>query len=120
MAGTVGKKSRNADRDALVLELGDIKTELATLLAHNETVDPAARLEQHEFIIDFQEQERIAALGQKAEDQVRHEIELEMMRDEYARDMTKDECWDSVKVGYPFPPPSPLSLTHGFQLRYNM
>uniref|UniRef100_A0A8C2U9E8 Cilia- and flagella-associated protein 43 n=1 Tax=Coturnix japonica TaxID=93934 RepID=A0A8C2U9E8_COTJA len=65
------------------------------MMHENEQVPDIEKLEQHEFNLDTEEQEKAQA---EAEQEVARKIEMEILANCYLQDIIRHECWDSMCV----------------------
>ncbi|XP_064000506.1 cilia- and flagella-associated protein 43 [Pogoniulus pusillus] len=68
------------------------------MMHENEQVPDIEKLEQHEFNLDVEEQERLQAEADQEVARVRKEIEMETLANRYLQDVIKHECWDAMCV----------------------
>uniref|UniRef100_A0A8C3PJR8 Cilia- and flagella-associated protein 43 n=1 Tax=Calidris pygmaea TaxID=425635 RepID=A0A8C3PJR8_9CHAR len=68
------------------------------MVHENEQVPDIEKLEQQEFNLDTEEQERAQAEAEQEVARVRKEIEMENLANRYLQDVIKRECWDAMCV----------------------
>ncbi|XP_032844431.2 cilia- and flagella-associated protein 43 isoform X3 [Tyto alba] len=68
------------------------------MMHENEQVPDIEKLEQQEFNLDAEEQERAQAEAEQKVARVRKEIEMENLANRYLQDVIKHECWDAMCV----------------------
>ncbi|KFU85366.1 WD repeat-containing protein 96, partial [Chaetura pelagica] len=82
----------------LFLILIFLKKQIRKMMHENEQVPDIEKLEQQEFNLDLEEQEKTQAEADQKVDRVRNEIEMENLANRYLRDVIKHECWDAMCV----------------------
>ncbi|KFR00889.1 WD repeat-containing protein 96, partial [Opisthocomus hoazin] len=75
-----------------------LKKQIQKMMHENEQVPDIEKLEQQEFNLDIEEQERAQAAAEQEVARVRKEIEMENLANRYLRDVIKHECWDAMCV----------------------
>uniref|UniRef100_A0A8B9BQ22 Cilia- and flagella-associated protein 43 n=1 Tax=Anser brachyrhynchus TaxID=132585 RepID=A0A8B9BQ22_9AVES len=75
-----------------------IKNKIQKMLHENEQVPDIEKLEQQEFNLDTEEQERVQAEAEQEVARVREKIEMETLANSYLQNVIKHECWDSMSV----------------------
>ncbi|XP_075712589.1 cilia- and flagella-associated protein 43 isoform X2 [Rhinoderma darwinii] len=73
-------------------------TEIQAMMRENESLPDIEKLDQQEFNLDTEEQERLRAESEQEVERVRREIELENLSKQYLREVIKKECWDSMSI----------------------
>ncbi|XP_015722732.1 cilia- and flagella-associated protein 43 [Coturnix japonica] len=68
------------------------------MMHENEQVPDIEKLEQHEFNLDTEEQEKAQAEAEQEVARVREKIEMEILANCYLQDIIRHECWDSMCV----------------------
>ncbi|KFQ28493.1 WD repeat-containing protein 96, partial [Merops nubicus] len=74
------------------------KPQIQQMIHENEQVPDIEKLEQQEFNLDIEEQERGQAEAEQEVARVRWEIEMENLANRYLHNVIKDECWDAMCV----------------------
>ncbi|XP_062851720.1 cilia- and flagella-associated protein 43 [Trichomycterus rosablanca] len=85
-------------RKSIKESLKQLTDTIQTMMQENENLPEIEKLEQQEFNLDTEEQQRLQAEGQQEITRVRNEIEMENLAKCYLRDILRKECWDSMKV----------------------
>ncbi|KFV45636.1 WD repeat-containing protein 96, partial [Tyto alba] len=75
-----------------------LKKQIQKMMHENEQVPDIEKLEQQEFNLDAEEQERAQAEAEQKVARVRKEIEMENLANRYLQDVIKHECWDAMCV----------------------
>uniref|UniRef100_A0A452IXL4 Cilia- and flagella-associated protein 43 n=1 Tax=Gopherus agassizii TaxID=38772 RepID=A0A452IXL4_9SAUR len=75
-----------------------LRKTIQEMMYENEQVPDIERLDQQEFNLDIEEQERLQAESEQEVARVRKEIEMENLAKCYLRDIIKKECWDSMSI----------------------
>ncbi|KFP53522.1 WD repeat-containing protein 96, partial [Cathartes aura] len=75
-----------------------LKKQIQKIMHENEQVPDIEKLEQQEFNLDIEEQERAQAEAEREVARVRKEIEMENLANCYLQDVIKHECWDAMCV----------------------
>ncbi|XP_043911887.1 cilia- and flagella-associated protein 43 [Protopterus annectens] len=78
--------------------ISELRKTIQGMIRENESLPDMEKLDQQEFDLDVEEQERLQTEGQEEVAKVRKEIELENLIQRYLRDVIKQECWDSMAV----------------------
>ncbi|TRY55422.1 hypothetical protein DNTS_034432 [Danionella cerebrum] len=87
------ESKKNLRRDIMVL-----RDSIKGLMEENERLTDIEKLEQQEFNLDLEEQQRLQLEGEQEVNRVRKEIEMENLAKRYQREVLKRECWDSMQV----------------------
>ncbi|KFQ69352.1 WD repeat-containing protein 96, partial [Phaethon lepturus] len=74
------------------------KKQIQKMMHENDQVPDIEKLEQQEFNLDIEEQERAQAEAEQEVARVRKEIEKENLVNCYLQDVIKHECWDAMCV----------------------
>ncbi|KAG2463071.1 CFA43 protein, partial [Polypterus senegalus] len=75
-----------------------LRKTIQQMMHENENLPELERLDQQEFNLDVEEQERLQAEGESEVSRIRNEIEMDNLAMNYLRDAIKQEYWDSMKV----------------------
>ncbi|XP_009879924.1 PREDICTED: WD repeat-containing protein 96 [Charadrius vociferus] len=75
-----------------------LRKTIQKMMHENEQVPDIEKLEQQEFNLDTEEQERAQAEAEQEVARVRKEIEMENLANCYLQDVIKHECWDAMSV----------------------
>ncbi|KFM06597.1 WD repeat-containing protein 96, partial [Aptenodytes forsteri] len=75
-----------------------LKKQIQKMMHENEQVPDIEKLEQQEFNLDIEEQERAQAEAEQEVARVRKKIEMENLANRYLQDVIKHECWDAMCV----------------------
>ncbi|KAM5172544.1 cilia- and flagella-associated protein 43 [Mantella aurantiaca] len=76
----------------------EMRQRIQAMMRENESLPDIEKLDQQEFNLDTEEQERLRAEREQAVERVRQEIEMENLAKQYLRDVIKKECWDAMAV----------------------
>ncbi|XP_073476632.1 cilia- and flagella-associated protein 43 [Aquarana catesbeiana] len=76
----------------------EMRQRIQAMMRENESLPDIEKLDQQEFNLDTEEQERLHAEREQAVEKVRQEIEMENLAKQYLRDVIKKECWDAMAV----------------------
>ncbi|KAG8578874.1 hypothetical protein GDO81_010648 [Engystomops pustulosus] len=76
----------------------ELRQKIQAMMRENESLPDIEKLDQQEFNLDTEEQERLQAESEQEVERVRREIELENLSKQYLREIIKQECWDSMSV----------------------
>nr|DBA30891.1 TPA: hypothetical protein GDO54_006819 [Pyxicephalus adspersus] len=76
----------------------ELRQRIQAMMRENESLPDVEKLEQQEFNLDAEEQERLQAERMQEVEKVRQEIEMENLAKQYLRDVIKKECWDAMAV----------------------
>ncbi|KAJ1561938.1 Cilia- and flagella-associated protein 43, partial [Nowakowskiella sp. JEL0078] len=95
---TEAEKEKDIYRQQMITKLRSIKDRLLKLLQKNETLPDIEKIDREEFIIDFEERDRLFAKADALIRQVRKEIEDDNVKKRVIRNRIKKECWDSMEV----------------------
>ncbi|KAJ1140683.1 hypothetical protein NDU88_007031 [Pleurodeles waltl] len=85
-------------KKALKNQIKELRNKIQSMMRENESLPDTEKLDQQEFNMDLEEQERLQAESQQEVARVRKEIELDNLAKRYLRDIIKKECWDSMAV----------------------
>uniref|UniRef100_A0A8C3IJJ8 Cilia- and flagella-associated protein 43 n=1 Tax=Chrysemys picta bellii TaxID=8478 RepID=A0A8C3IJJ8_CHRPI len=75
-----------------------LRKTIQEMMYENEQVPDIERLDQQEFNLDIEEQERLQAESEQEVARVRKAIQMENLAKCYLRDIIKKECWDSMSI----------------------
>ncbi|XP_077093181.1 cilia- and flagella-associated protein 43 isoform X3 [Siphateles boraxobius] len=75
-----------------------LRDRIKAMMEENESLADMEKLEQQEFNLDVEEQQRLQLEGKLEVTRVRKEIEMENLAKCYQREVLKRECWDSMQV----------------------
>ncbi|KAI8926587.1 WD40-repeat-containing domain protein [Entophlyctis helioformis] len=92
-----GKKvdSYQAMMDTKVKSITD---KLVRAMEKNDTVPPLEQIDREEFIVDFEERDRLISEADARIRGIRNQIEEENLKKRVIRNRIKRECWDSMEV----------------------
>ncbi|XP_069827504.1 cilia- and flagella-associated protein 43 isoform X2 [Dendropsophus ebraccatus] len=76
----------------------ELRQKIQAMMRENESLPDIEKLDQQEFNLDTEEQERLRAESEQEVERVQKEIELENLSKQYLREIIKKECWDSMSV----------------------
>ncbi|KAM6347636.1 cilia- and flagella-associated protein 43 isoform 9-T13 [Alca torda] len=82
----------------LQMGIKKLRKTIQKMMHENEQVPDIEKLEQQEFNLDVEEQERAQAEAEQEVARVRKEIEMENLANRYLQDVIKHECWDAMCV----------------------
>ncbi|XP_068253553.1 cilia- and flagella-associated protein 43 [Nyctibius grandis] len=82
----------------LQMGIKKLRKTIQKMMHENEQVPDIEKLEQQEFNLDVEEQERAQAEAEQEVARVRKEIEMENLANRYLQDVIKRECWDAMCV----------------------
>lgn len=68
------------------------------MMKENEEKPDDEKLDREDFILDLKHMEAKEAERNHAVAELREEIELEILKQQYLREKVKKECWDSMAV----------------------
>ncbi|CAM5157636.1 unnamed protein product [Natator depressus] len=75
-----------------------LRKTIQEMMYENEQVPDIERLDQQDFNLDIEEQERLQVESEQEVAKIRKEIEMENLAKCYLRDVIKKECWDSMSI----------------------
>ncbi|EMP37621.1 WD repeat-containing protein 96 [Chelonia mydas] len=75
-----------------------LRKTIQEMMYENEQVPDIERLDQQDFNLDIEEQERLQVESEQEVAKVWKEIEMENLAKCYLRDVIKKECWDSMSI----------------------
>ncbi|XP_073210542.1 cilia- and flagella-associated protein 43 isoform X3 [Lepidochelys kempii] len=75
-----------------------LRKTIQEMMYENEQAPDIERLDQQEFNLDIEEQERLQVESEQEVAKIRKEIEMENLAKCYLRDVIKKECWDSMSI----------------------
>ncbi|XP_009276352.1 PREDICTED: cilia- and flagella-associated protein 43 [Aptenodytes forsteri] len=82
----------------LQMGIKKLRKTIQKMMHENEQVPDIEKLEQQEFNLDIEEQERAQAEAEQEVARVRKKIEMENLANRYLQDVIKHECWDAMCV----------------------
>ncbi|KAJ3087892.1 Cilia- and flagella-associated protein 43 [Quaeritorhiza haematococci] len=85
-------------RADLMTKINSIKEQLVEAIQLNDTLPDIERIGRDEFVIDFEERDRLIAEGDEHVRRVRMNIEQENLKKRVIKNRIKKECWDSMEV----------------------
>uniref|UniRef100_A0A8C5N2I0 Cilia- and flagella-associated protein 43 n=1 Tax=Leptobrachium leishanense TaxID=445787 RepID=A0A8C5N2I0_9ANUR len=86
------------EKDDLKKSIKMLRQRLQAMMRENESLPDIEKLNQQEFNLDTEEQDRLLSESEQEVARVRKEIELENLSKQYLRQVIKEECWDSMAV----------------------
>uniref|UniRef100_A0A6I8QPX9 Cilia- and flagella-associated protein 43 n=2 Tax=Xenopus tropicalis TaxID=8364 RepID=A0A6I8QPX9_XENTR len=87
-----------AEKEIIKTGIKKLRKTIQAMMRENESLPDIEKLDQQEFNLDTEEQERLYLESEKEVARVRQEIELENLSKQYLREVIKQECWDSMAV----------------------
>ncbi|KAM3925380.1 cilia- and flagella-associated protein 43 [Leptodactylus fuscus] len=97
-AVTEEEKKYADQKKSLKNGIKELRQKIQAMMRENESLPDIEKLDQQEFNLDTEEQERLRAESEREVERVRREIELENLSKQYLREIIKKECWDSMSV----------------------
>ncbi|KAJ8013989.1 hypothetical protein DPEC_G00035570 [Dallia pectoralis] len=91
-------KQFSQTKKSLQRNIKQLRDTVQTMMRENKKLPDIEKLEQEEFNLDVEEQQRLQAEGEQEVTMVRNEIELENLAKSYLCDVIKKKCWVSMKV----------------------
>eukprot|EP00117_Sycon_ciliatum_P029294 scpid8787/ scgid23370/ WD repeat-containing protein 96 len=88
----------SGERNALQADIDKLRKKLLELIADNETKPDLERLDRGEFNLDVEESNRLMEEGNKTAQEVREELELKNIANEYFSELIRKECWENMEV----------------------
>ncbi|NXD09770.1 CFA43 protein, partial [Nothocercus nigrocapillus] len=82
----------------LKMAIKKLRKNIQKMMHENEQMPDTEKLEQQEFNLDIEEQERVQAEAEQEVARLRKEIDMENLANCYLQDVIKRECWDSMCV----------------------
>ncbi|NWI16625.1 CFA43 protein, partial [Crypturellus soui] len=82
----------------LKMGIKKLRSNIQKMMHENEQMPDIEKLEQQEFNLDIEEQERVQAEAEQEVARLRKEIEMENLANCYLQDVIRRECWDSMCV----------------------
>ncbi|XP_025973238.2 cilia- and flagella-associated protein 43 isoform X2 [Dromaius novaehollandiae] len=82
----------------LKMGIKKLRKNIQRMMHENEQMPDIEKLEQQEFNLDIEEQERLQAEAEQEVARLRKEIDMENLANCYLQDVIKRECWDSMCV----------------------
>ncbi|XP_068708688.1 cilia- and flagella-associated protein 43-like [Montipora foliosa] len=79
-------------------EIQELRNTVLQMMNDNQQAPEIERLDRHEYNLDTDQRQRLILEGEEKIKQVREEIELTNLANQYIRDMVKKECWDAMVV----------------------
>ncbi|KAM8974806.1 cilia- and flagella-associated protein 43 [Pelodytes ibericus] len=87
-----------SEKKSLKDGIKQLRQTIQVMMRENESLPDIEKLDQQEFNLDTEEQERLIAESEQEVARVRKEIEQENLSKQYLRQIIKQECWDSMAV----------------------
>uniref|UniRef100_A0A8D2IPN9 Cilia- and flagella-associated protein 43 n=1 Tax=Varanus komodoensis TaxID=61221 RepID=A0A8D2IPN9_VARKO len=75
-----------------------LKIQIQEMMLENSMVPKIEKLDQQEFNLDIEEQEKQQLHSEEEVERVRKDIEMENLANCYLRELIKRECWDAMSV----------------------
>ncbi|XP_074855314.1 cilia- and flagella-associated protein 43 [Carettochelys insculpta] len=85
-------------RKELKTEIKKLRKTIQKMMYENEQAPDIERLDQQEFNLDIEEQERLQMESDQEVARIRKEIKMENLANCHLRDIIKKECWDSMSI----------------------
>ncbi|KAM8806103.1 cilia- and flagella-associated protein 43 [Eudromia elegans] len=82
----------------LKMGIKKLRKNIQKMMHENEQMPDIEKLEQQEFNLDIEEQERVQAEAEQEVARLRKKIDMENLANCYLQDVIKHECWDSMCV----------------------
>jgi len=79
-------------------EIKELRDTVLQMMSDNQQAPEIERLDRHEYNLDVDQRQKLVLEGEEKIKQVREEIELASLANQYLRDMIKKECWDAMVV----------------------
>ncbi|XP_069620079.1 cilia- and flagella-associated protein 43 [Ranitomeya imitator] len=76
----------------------ELREKIQAMMRENEALPDIERLDQQEFNLDTEEQERLQVESDQEVERVQRKIEQENLSKQYLREIIKKECWDSMSI----------------------
>ncbi|KAM4036639.1 cilia- and flagella-associated protein 43 [Anomaloglossus baeobatrachus] len=76
----------------------ELRQKIQAMMRENESLPDVEKLDQQEFNLDTEEQERLRDESDQEVERFRREIEQINLSKQYLREIIKKECWDSMSV----------------------
>ncbi|XP_073422213.1 cilia- and flagella-associated protein 43 isoform X2 [Dendrobates tinctorius] len=76
----------------------ELRQKIQAMMRENESLPDIEKLDQQEFNLDTEEQERLRVESDQEVERVQREIEQENLSKQYLREIIKKECWDSMSI----------------------
>ncbi|NWX82783.1 CFA43 protein, partial [Nothoprocta pentlandii] len=87
-----------SQKKELKMGIKKLRKNIQKMMHENEQMPDIEKLEQQEFNLDIEEQERVQAEAEQEVARLRKEIDMENLANCYLQDVIKRECWDSMSV----------------------
>ncbi|XP_068805797.1 cilia- and flagella-associated protein 43 isoform X2 [Struthio camelus] len=100
MKKVIREETRKFANQKKELKMGikKLRKNIQKMMHENEQMPDIEKLEQQEFNLDIEEQERVEAEAEQEVARLRKEIDMENLANCYLQDVIKRECWDSMCV----------------------
>ncbi|KAM7447734.1 Cilia- and flagella-associated protein 43 [Porites harrisoni] len=82
----------------LRLEIQELRETVLQMMRENQEAPELERLDRHEYNLDVDQRQKLVLEGEEKIKQVREEIQLANLANQYLRDMIKKECWTAMAV----------------------
>lgn len=79
-------------------EIQELRNTVLQMMNDNQQAPEIERLDRYEYNLDVEQRQKLALEGEEKIKQVREEIELANLANQYLKDMIKKECWDAMVV----------------------
>lgn len=79
-------------------EIQELRQTVLQMMNDNQQAPEIERLDRHEYNLDVDQRQKLVLEGEEKIKQVREEIGLANLANQYLRDMIKKECWDAMVV----------------------
>ncbi|XP_071605436.1 cilia- and flagella-associated protein 43 isoform X1 [Heliangelus exortis] len=87
-----------SQKEELQMGIKKLRKTIQKMMHENDQVPDTEKLEQQEFNLDTEEQERTQAEAEQKVATVREEIEMKNLANYYLQNVIKHECWDAMYV----------------------
>lgn len=87
-----------AAREEMVTKVADLRKRLEEAIAQNDATDGMEKIPREELLVDKAFRTRLVAEGDTHVAEVRRQLVVEDLRNDYAGSKIKEECWDSMTV----------------------
>eukprot|EP00742_Colponemidia_sp_Colp-10_P004312 GILJ01004600.1.p1 GENE.GILJ01004600.1~~GILJ01004600.1.p1 ORF type:complete len:1711 (-),score=393.32 GILJ01004600.1:88-5118(-) len=85
-------------RNMMMEQIERLREQLQGIIEANAQAPEMERLGTDEFVVDFEERDRIIAEGQQAAEKLREEVKYENLARELIRERIKEQTWDKMLV----------------------
>lgn len=82
----------------LVAKIAGIREQLANMMSANDDKPELEMLERQEFQLDLAAKDRMVAEGEQKLQDLRDDLELQILAQQFLRNEVKKECWDAMEV----------------------